>query len=110
RRPPPAGGSSTPGWRPPPTRSTPSSRSGNGSSLASGNRPGFRASKKPSVDDDAGLLEPAPDFPGQLVGVADLEVVGEVQLRLLVGLLVVQAVDLPALGAHDARAAVDLVR
>jgi hypothetical protein len=44
-----------------------------------------------------GLVKPGADLGGELVGVAGLQHVGEVQLWVLLGLLVIQAADVPAL-------------
>jgi hypothetical protein len=55
------------------------------------------------VDLDVHVLKPAPDLVCQLVGVAGRELAGEEQLRVLAGLLVVPAVDLPVLAANDGR-------
>src|SRR5437773_1343638 len=45
---------------------------------------------------------------GELDGIADLHVMREVELRVLIGLLIVEAADLPSLPAHDSDYILDL--
>jgi len=54
------------------------------------------------------LVETLADLMGQRNRVADLHLVREVELRILIGLLVVKAADHPALLAHDLNDLLDL--